>query len=145
MSNSIWDAALPEDAGGGYKVAKPGKYTFQVEKVTAKEFNPKPTSKIKNKCAEIDLQLRVETDDGDVTVFDRLYSDPSTIWKMTAFAKSIGVFKPGMTPGMLMRQCQDGIGKAEIGVREYNGKEQNEVKSYIEKEALPNGTDELPF
>ncbi|MGN1389405.1 MAG: hypothetical protein ACI4WR_07130 [Bulleidia sp.] len=143
MSNSIWDAALPEDAGG-YKVAKPGKYTFQVEKVTAKEFNPKPTSKIK-KCAEIDLQLRVETPDGDVTVFDRLFSDPSTIWKMTAFAKAIGVFKSGMTPGMLMRQCQDGIGQAEICVREYNGKESNEVKSYIEKEPVQTDDDSLPF
>lgn len=143
MSNSIWDAELPEDAGS-YKVAKPGKYTFQVEKVTAKEFTPKPTSKIKSKCAEIDLQMRVETPDGDVTVFDRLYSDPSTIWKMTAFAKSIGVFKSGMTPGMLMRQCQDGIGQVEVGVREYNGKEQNEVKSYIEKEEAPSN-DELPF
>lgn len=144
MSNSIWDATLPEDAGG-YKVAKPGKYTFQVEKVTAKEFNPKPTSKIRSKCAEIDLQLRVETPDGDVTVFDRLYSDPSTIWKMTAFAKSIGVFKSGMTPGMLMRQCQDGIGQVEVGVREYNGKEQNEVKGYIAKEDPTDGTDNLPF
>ena len=143
MSNSIWDATLPEDAGGN-KVATPGKNTFQVEKVTAKEFTPKPTSKIKSKCAEIDLQMRVETPDGDVTVFDRLYSDPSTIWKMTAFAKSIGVFKSGMTPGMLMRQCQDGIGQVEVGVREYNGKEQNEVKSYIEKEEAPSN-DELPF
>lgn len=145
--SDIWDAALPEEVKE-FKVAKPGTYTFQVERAIAKEYTPKPTSKIK-RCAEIDVQLRVETDDGDVMVFDHLYSDPSTVWKMTAFAKCIGIFQPGMTPGMLMRKCDQGIGRAEIGVREYNGRTSNEVKSYIipkeTKEVTDDDLKNLPF
>ena len=94
---SIWDTAMKSEVTNEYPVVQPGEYEFQVEKATGKEYTPKPTSKI-GRCAEIDLQLRVDTPTGEVRVFDRLYSDPTTIWKMTAFAKCIGVFSEGMTP-----------------------------------------------
>jgi hypothetical protein len=115
--------------------------------VTGKEYTPKPTSKI-GKCAVISLQLRIETPKGDVRVFDRLYSDPTTIWKMTAFAKSIGVFKPGMTPGDLLKAAEEGIGRAYIKLIPATSlyPEKNEVGRYIEMEK-PEKVDnkDLPF
>jgi hypothetical protein len=145
----IWDTKMNDEATvkSDFPVAEPGEYFFQVEKVTGKEYTPKPTSKI-GKCAVISLQLRVETPKGDVRVFDRLYSDPTTIWKMTAFAKSIGAFKSGMTPGDLLKAAEGGIGKAYIklvpATNEYP--EKNEVGRYIEKEEPKKvDSEDLPF
>lgn len=140
---SIWDAAMTGEVKNEFPVAEPGEYEFQVEKVTGKEYTPKPTSKI-GRCAEIDLQLRVETPKGDVRVFDRLYADPTTIWKMTAFAKCIGVFTEGMTPGELLRKAEGGIGKAFVKLTPASGNyaERNEIGRYIEK---PVEKEELPF
>lgn len=144
---SIWETRLTDDAtqNNSYKVAKPGEYVFQVEKATGKEYTPKLTSKIK-KCAEIDLQLRVETPEGDVRVFDRLYSDPTTIWKMTSFAKCIGVFRSGMTPGDLLKACNGAIGKAYIKLSPATAQyaERNEVGRYIEK-SVTDQNEDLPF
>ena len=145
----IWDTAMNDETTvkSDFPVAEPGEYVFQVEKVTGKEYTPKPTSKI-SKCAVISLQLRIETPKGDVRVFDRLYSDPTTIWKMTAFAKSIGVFKPGMTPGDLLKAAEEGIGRAYIKLIPATSlyPEKNEVGRYIEMEK-PEKVDSkgLPF
>lgn len=143
MTTSIWDSALPNnnEEQNDYPVSDPGEFQFQVVEAKGKEYLPSGSSKI-SRCAEIDVRLRVEGkingQTHDVTVFDRLYADPKTVWKMTAFAKSIGVFKEGMTPGDLLKSIGDSIGNAEIGVREYNGSKQNEVKRYIPlKEKLP--------
>lgn len=149
---SIWEEELKEDeiANNEYPTIPAGRYQFEVVKVTGKEYTPKPGSKI-GKCAEIDLQLRVEGKDRDVTVFDRLYSDPRTVWKMTAFAKCIGVFEKGMTPGQLLRKSEGQIGEADVLLRpaEGNYPARNEIKSYNapkeepEKEAVK--PEDLPF
>lgn len=148
---SIWDVTLTEDSTSTTKefpTLPNGRYQFEVVKVTGKEYLPHAGSKI-GKCAELDLQLRVEGEGKEVTVFDRLYSDPKTIWKMTAFAKCIGVFKAGMTPGELLRSAETNIGWADITLRpatnEYPAR--NEVKSYVVPEgpkALKTPED-LPF
>lgn len=146
----VWDAKMPADAANEsreFPLAKPGVYEFEVIGVTGKEYTPSRTSKI-GKCAEIDLTLRVETPEGDVRVWDRLYSDPATIWKMTAFAKCIDVFSSGMTPGDLLKKANGCIGKAEISVRPAHDPypASNVVKRYIvqEKNSII-GNEDLPF
>lgn len=143
---SIWETQITDNTTErNFPVAKPGEYVFEVEKATGKEYNPKPTSKMK-RCAEIDLQLRVETPEGDVRVFDRLYADPSTLWKMTAFAKCIGVFRSGMTPGDLLKVSTGAVGKAYIKLNPATAQygERNEVGRYIEKSVTEQNED-LPF
>lgn len=133
---SVWDVQMKSDTAkkNEYPVAKPGEYEFQVEKALGKVFKPGPGSKI-GQCAEIDLQLRVETPEGDVKVFERLYSDPICIWKMTAFAKCIGIFFENMTPGDVLKRAEGEIGRAKIklipATTQYP--EKNEVETYIEK------------
>lgn len=143
---SIWDTPIKDDNKNtnSFPVAKPGEYEFEVEKIKGREYTPKPSSRI-GKCAQIDLQLRVETPEGDVRVFDRLYSDPLTLWKMTAFAKSIGIFTDMMTPGDILQKAEGEIGKAYIKLIPANGQypEKNEVGRYIEKPAAD--PEELPF
>lgn len=144
---SFWDTPIKsEPKKSEYKVAKEGTYEFQVERVTGKEYVPGPSSKI-GRCAEIDLQLRVETPEGDIRVFDRLYSDPLTIWRMTAFAKCVGIFAEFMTPGDLLNKANGTIGKAFIKYVPAKGEwaEKNEVGRYLEPETAPDNSEELPF
>lgn len=149
---SIWDTELVDDGQDhSYPVADPGVYQFEVVDFKANEYKPKPTSKI-GECAEFQLRLRVEAKvdgkDKDVNVFDRLYSDKSTIWKIVQFAKSVGIYTDGMTLKEFYKKAPGTIGTVEIGQRTYNGKLQNEVKSYVvpEKEETPViNDDDLPF
>lgn len=144
----IWDVPMKDDAvqENDFPVLPEGTYEFQVESASGRQYQPKPGSKI-GVCAEIDVRLRVEGKGQDVRVFDRLYADPRTIWKMTAFAKCIGVFTPGMTPGDLMRKAEGQIGTAHIILRpatsEYPAR--NEVKAYIAKQTELPDAEELPF
>ncbi len=146
---SIWDVTLEDTQAteNDYPVLPDGVYEFQVEKVTGKEYVPKPGGKM-GRCAEIDIQMRVDTKEREYRVFDRLYSDPTAVWKMTAFAKSIGVFKTGMTPSALLKSADSAIGNFEVKTKVYNGKKQNEVKRYIFKEPVPEikvSDEDLPF
>jgi len=146
MSENIWNAAMTDSTQqdvNEYPVADAGTYEFEVVSAKGKEHLAVPGGKIGH-CAEIDLQMRFEAKvngvSKDVMVFDRLYADPSTIWKMTAFAKAVGIYQDGMTAGDMLKMISGNIGKAEIGIREYKGKKQNEVKKYIAQK----GSD-LPF
>lgn len=144
MAN-IWDEELKDEKQDvkEYPTLPAGEYEFEVVKATGKEYSPKPGSKI-GKCAEIDLQLRVEGNGTEVTVFERLYSDPKTVWKMTAFAKCIGIFASGMTPGQVLRNCEGKVGKAAFLYRAAAGSypARNEVKNYIVPEVME---EVLPF
>ena len=146
----IWDEEIKDNQSGErneYPTLPEGTYQFEVVKVTGKEYQPRLGSKI-GKCAEIDVQLRVEGEKADVHVFDRLYSDPKTIWKMTAFAKCLGIFEAGMTPGQLLRKSEGCIGKAHIILRPATGEyaARNEVKAYIPQETTTKDSEEdLPF
>lgn len=156
---SIWDVTLNDDANasnntGDYPVAPAGDYEFTVMNVVAKEYKPKPTSKIPN-CAELDVQLKIKggsADGKDVTVFDRLYFAPSTMWKAVAFAKCIDVFHSGMSFKELQNGCVGEVGRFKVSVREYNGKKSNQVDTYYYKESAPTvksdlggNSDDLPF
>lgn len=144
MANNLWDAPLEEEQG--FRLAKEGTYDFEVIEVTGKNYTPKPGSKMPP-CAEIDVTLRVETPEGDVRVWDRLYSANR---RMTEFAKCIEVFQPGMTPGQLLRACNGCIGKAKIGIEPATAqyKAKNRVVEYLApvKEAKKEArSDDLPF
>lgn len=152
---SIWDVQITgnEAQEGDYPIAKPGIYNFEVANAKLVEYKPKPGSKIPN-CAELDLQLELKgaSDDGkNVTVFDRIYFAPNTIWRATAFTKCTGVFTEGMTPKDIALSSCGETGKVEVEIHEYNGKKSNRVKKYIlpsapEAEAFnPVDSSELPF
>lgn len=142
---SVWDVKLEntQEKSNDYPVLPEGVYEFQVEKVTGVEYLPKPGAKME-RCAEIDLQLRIDTPEREYRVFDRLYSAETAKWKMTKFAKCIGVFREGMTPSDLLMAAKDGIGNCKVGIHQYKGKDQNDVKEYIEPVATVSD-EELPF
>ena len=141
MADSFWDAPLSneEERDNDFPVLPEGRYDFEVRKATAKIHEAKPGGKI-GRCGQIDLELLVEgaTAEGrDVTVhvFESLYTASSTAWKMTAFAKSIGIWRDGMTPGELVRECLGCVGIADLYLDEYNGQTRNKVKSFVSRQS----------
>lgn len=155
---SIWDVTLNDSQAtqqtNEYPIAPAGVYDFTVTNVTAKEYKPKPNSKIPN-CAELDVRLTIKggsADGKDVNVFDRLYFADSTMWKAIAFAKCIGVYHSGMSFKELQNGCVGEAGKFKVSIREYNGKKSNQVETYYYTESAPtvksdlgSNNDDLPF
>ena len=145
MANSMWDQGLPEtEEQREYKVLPAGTYVYEVVKATGKDYIPKQGSKMP-KCPMIELRLRVEGSDYDATVFENIYGAPNTLWKATQFAKSIGVYADGMTFGQLLRKAEGCIGKADVKVEEYNGKQRNKIDRFLEAQPLEISADDLPF
>ena len=139
---SIWDEPIKDNGQENeYPVLPAGTYSFEVRDASGEEYTPTATSKIKTRCAQINIKLRCEGEQ-DVTVFDRLYSAENTAWKITQFAKCIGIYHEGMTPKEVIDKSIGEIGKCKLEVHEYNGKKSNRVKEYIVPETKK---DDLPF
>ncbi len=150
----VWDKPLSGDTSGGeFPLLNPGEYEFTVKSAVGAEYRPKPGAKLGH-CAQIKLTLVVEGKSTkgkeiSVNVFDNLFSDPTTEWKMSAFAKSTGIWHDAMTPWDVTQRAEGMIGRAVLRIGEYNGNKRNEVVRYLyedkePQEALVTG-DDLPF
>ena len=133
---NIWEKKLggEEDLeSGDYPVLPEGTYDFEVASCEGKAHEAKPGGKI-GYCAEIDLRMVVKHEGRQISVFDRLYSDPKTAWRMRQFARCIGITEDEISPSDVLREGRDGAGRFYVGIREYNGRQQNEVKTYYAQE-----------
>ena len=154
MANAnIWNTRLPKDdqQAQEYEILPAGTYDFEVGNIEAKAHEAKPGGKI-GYCAELDLRLEVQHNNKTAYVFDRLYSDPLTAWRMKQFAACVGIdVTDELTPGDVYREAKARGGRFTVGVREYNGKKQNEVKAYLKPEPAKEpkaeviSNDDLPF
>lgn len=152
---NIWETPL-NGGGGDYPVLPAGIYEFTVKSAIGAEYKPKPGGKIGH-CAQIKLTLIAEgigTNGKEITVnvFENLYSDPNYEWKMTAFAKSTGIWHEEMTPADVMNRAQGMTGTALLKIGEWNGRKRNEVERFIVPETAPAAetevevtNDDLPF
>lgn len=151
----VWDKPLSGDTSGGeYPLLAPGEYEFTVKSAVGAEYKPKPGAKLGH-CAQIKLTLIMEgksTKGKEISanVFDNLFSDPTTEWKMTAFAKSTGIWHDAMTPWDVTQRAEGMTGRATIRIGEFNGNKRNEVVRYLydepqEDEAIEITDGELPF
>ena len=152
---SVWDTPITADAAGvqEYALIPPGIHEFTVESSVGHEYKPGPDSKIGH-CAQIKLTLIVEGTDtkgrpARVKVFDNLFSDPKTLWKMYGFARAIGSWREGLTPWDLT-QSAGAIGKAQLIIEKgRDGVDRNKVKTYIEPDPDPEDQElspgDLPF
>lgn len=80
------------------------------------------------KNLQIDLTLR--TEDGG-TVFDTLYLNAATQWKLVQFAKSIKAFHDGITAEELCHIAEGRTGNVEISTCVLNGNTFDKVDAYL--------------
>lgn len=140
-----WDtpmtATAEDDAHGDFPVAVPGKYEFTVRGITRKQFEGSAKTA---PCPLLVLDLVVDGKDEkgkdlEVRVFENLFVNEKSKWKLLQFAKCVDIYHDGITPAEIMKQGVGRIGKADFIIDEYNGTKRNKVKRFHQ------AADDLPF
>ena len=133
-----WDSEIENVEDTEFKIVPKGTYQFTVEKLE-KEFYA--GSEKMAPCPRAVLRLSVTDDSGSWigNVFERIFLNTKSAFKIAQFYRCIGLpvsddgkFKPAWD------SVEDKSGVAEIGIREYNGKEYNEVVKFLKPDAEDN-------
>lgn len=126
-----WDAAIERDAPD-FILLPEGEYDFTVDHFDRERFNGSDKMPACNKAV---LYLNVETPDGVAVVRESLFLHTKGEGKLCAFFTAIGQRQHGQRVNMNWNAVPGAKGRAKIGIREYNGKQYNEVKKYLEPAA----------
>lgn len=145
---SVWDRPMKAAPQEDQKpVAVPGEYEFTVAGIEGKTYPGKPGGM--GECAWLVARLIVDGKDErgrdlEVTVFENLFNDPKTEWKMLDFAKAVEIYHDGITAMEIMTRAEGMIGKAKFIADEWNGKKRNKVDRFIIPAPAPAQDIEIP-
>lgn len=142
------DAKNTETADTGFEPLPAGTYEFQIENVTIKTFAG--SAKVQP-CDRLNIQMRVDLPNGSTRkIWDDIFLDASHNYSMNKLKTLVESCEIRMPDSADAKKIADklvsGIGKADVIIREWNGKRSNQVNRYIVKEKTPQLTEEdLPF
>ena len=130
-----WDDAI-EGQEREFEPVEPGDYSFRVVSMERGFYNGG-----KNMCACPVAKVEVELTDAPraAHVFENLYLNRKTMWKIVTFFTAIGLhdkgddqpFKPDWT------RVAGRTGRCRVKNREYNGKVYNEVERWLAPDDAP--------
>lgn len=109
---------------------KEGEYPFVVKNVERRQYSPGPNSKLPP-CPEANVQIEIESDQGIVQVFERLFLVQKMAFRLTQFFVSIGMVGDN---GRIVMDWDKVIGKTgtvKIKNEEYNGNIYNRVDRFL--------------
>ena len=146
MAFTFGSAARAEDSSTSFTPLPAGEYDFQIENITIKSY--KGSAKIKP-CDQLDLTLRIDLDGGrSRKVWDTIYLDGSheySMQKLKHIDQSCKTHIPASADKYeIANMLKDAIGKAEVYIDTYNGKQRNKVRDYVVKE-FDITKEDLPF
>ncbi|MFL2076411.1 hypothetical protein [Marinilactibacillus psychrotolerans] len=135
-----WDDEISQESS--YILLPKGEYDFVVEKMERGQFQPSPNSKINEACPEAELTLKIQSPEGEATVFERLILHSATEWKLSEFFISIGQKIKGQPFKPNWIQVPGSRGRAKIEINKYKNKqgqdrENNRVDSFLEPTNQP--------
>ncbi|TLQ03944.1 DUF669 domain-containing protein [Marinilactibacillus psychrotolerans] len=135
-----WDDEISQESS--YILLPEGEYDFVVEKMERGQFQPSPNSKINEACPEAELTLKIQSPEGEATVFERLILHSATEWKLSEFFISIGQKIKGQPFKPNWSQVPGSRGRAKIEINKYTNKqgqdrENNRVDSFLEPTNQP--------
>lgn len=147
MAFNYGKAKTAEHADTGFEPLAPGTYEFQIEGVTIQPYSG--SDKIKP-CDKLHIQMRIDLANGRTRkVWDDIFLDETHNYSMNKLVMLVESTQIRMPDASTAKQIADklvsGIGKAEITIREWNGKKSNQVVRYIKPEAPELTEEELPF
>jgi hypothetical protein len=122
-----WNDQISRD-GPDYITLPEGEYEFVVDHFDRERHNG---SEKLPPCWKAVLFLKVETPEGVASIRHQLFLHTKTEGMLCAFFESIGQRQHGQTINMNWDLVPGAHGRAKIGVREYNGKQYNEVKRFL--------------
>lgn len=131
-----WDDVISSE-GNEYILLPDGDYEFIVESYEKSRFNG---SEKMPPCNQAIIKLRFETSSGRVTInhYFLLYSTFKR--KIFEFFECIGLAKKGEELRMNWPRVPGARGRCQIGKKNYNNKEYNEVKKFYPREEVKTGT-----
>lgn len=123
-----WDDAIERDTPD-FILLPEGEYDFTVDHFDRERFNGSDKMPACNKAV---IYLNVETPDGVASIRENLFLHTKSEGKLCAFFTAIGQRQHGQRVNMNWNAVPGARGRARIGIREYQGKQYNEVKKYLE-------------
>ena len=126
-----WEDQIEND-GPEFILLPPGDYSFTVVDVERDRF--KGSDKLPP-CPMAIVHLMIETDEGTTVIRHRLYLHTRTEGLLCAFFKAIGQRQTGEKLKMDWPKAKGATGRAKVGTRTYEGKEYNEIKSFLDPQA----------
>lgn len=124
-----WDDVIEND-GPSYELLPEGEYDFTVTGFERKRYQG--GSKLPA-CNMAELKILVTAPDNKQTIVThRLYLHTKTEGLLCRFFTAIGERKHGERLTMNWSHVIDGTGRCKLGVREYDGKQYNEIKEFLE-------------
>lgn len=123
-----WDDAIENDSPE-FILLPEGEYDFTVDHFDRERH---PGSEKLPPCNKAVLYLRIETPEGVANVRHNLFLHSKTEGMLCAFFTAIGQRQHGQRVNMNWSAVPGAKGRAKIGIREYNGKQYNEVKRFLE-------------
>ena len=122
-----WDDEINEDPKD-FIILAPGTYEFMVQNIERSYYDG--SDKLPP-CNMAILTLKIETEEGDALVFDRLYLTSKTQGFLSAFFTAIGDKKKGEALRMDWGKALGKTGVVKIKNEEYNGQVSNRVDRYM--------------
>lgn len=129
-----WNDAIEND-GADFVLLPAGDYAYEVigferARHTGSEKLPP--------CNKAVITVKVDGGDlGETTIKNNLFLHSKCEGLLCQFFRSIGARKSGERLEMNWNKVIGGKGRCKIGVRKYNDKEYNEVKSFLDPEDTP--------
>lgn len=125
-----WDDVIEED-GDEFVLLPAGDYNFTIHKVEKGQYNGGENIPA---CPKVDIHLLVESDKGNAYVRHTLFMHSKMERMLSNFFIGVGRKKKGKPFKMDFKNLEGVSGKAKVGIREYKGKQYNEIKRFYAPE-----------
>lgn len=147
MNNNNFEGALswdsPIEQESSFVLLEPGTYRFKVDKMERSNYQPSPTSSIRDVCPKAELTLSVTDDKGQSTnIRENLILHTKMEWKISEFFIAIDKKQPGqpVTPNWSMVVGSSGWAEVEINkYKDQNGneRENNRISRFLPPAEVP--------
>lgn len=122
-----WDDVIENDSPS-YELLPEGEYRFTVTSVDRERYNGGEKLPA---CWVAKVSFEISDENTSNTILDRFYLHTKCEGKLCAFYTALGMRKHG-EPLKMNWNIIGKTGHCKVGVKTYNGKQYNEIKSYIE-------------
>lgn len=135
-----WDSQIEQESS--FILLPEGEYEFRVEKMERSMYQPSPQSKIREASPQAELELKIQSPEGEATVFERLILHTATEWKLSEFFIAIGQKKKGQVVTPNWSQVPGATGRAKIEINKYKtnqgqDRENNRIVEFLEPQIQP--------
>lgn len=140
-----WDSPIEQESS--FVLLPEGEYNFRVTKMERSQYQPSPTSSIREVSPKADLSITVYDDSGQLSsenVTENLILHSKMEWKLSQFFIAIGQKIPGQAHTPNWNQVVGSTGRCKVEVNRYTNKQGAERENNRIAEFLPPQTQAAP-